>query len=115
MSQNHLASLSVEELQGYYSDFHKDFYGFRPRGIGTPEQWRDRAWLEENITAIHNVMDDMKETFAGREELRANGWAVEETDPEEAREAQFLADERARKEADMYADLDARVYGSVAQ
>ena len=39
MTQNHLASLSVEELQGYYSDFHKDFYGYRPRGFGTPEDW----------------------------------------------------------------------------
>ena len=29
--QNSLAQYSVEELQGYFSDFHKDFFGFRPR------------------------------------------------------------------------------------
>jgi len=99
MSQNHLANLSVEELQGYYSDFHKDFYGFRPRGFGTPEDWRDRTWLEEQINAIHLVMDSMKTTFAGREELRANGWVVEETNTDLAQQAKWLADERERQMA----------------
>ena len=78
MSQNHLANLSVEELQGYFSDFHKDFYGFRPR-FATPEQWRDREWLESSINAIHDTMDSMKETAEGRAELRANGWVIEES------------------------------------
>ena len=110
MTQNHLAQYSVEELQGYFSDFHKDFYGFRPRTLGSDEDWSNRSWLEAQINRIHDTMDAMKETFAGREELRAGGWVVEETDPEEARMAKFLADERARKEAEMYADLDAREY-----
>ena len=109
--QNHLANLSVEELQGYFSDFHKDFYGFRPRTLGSSEDWNNREWLEEQINYIHDEMDHMKLTFKGREELRANGWVVEETDPEEARMAKFLADERAREEAEIYADLDARAYG----
>ena len=78
MSQNHLANLSVEELQGYFSDFHKDFYGFRPR-FATPEQWRDREWLESSINASHDTMDSMKETAEGRAELRANGWVIEES------------------------------------
>ena len=99
MTQNHFASLSVEELQGYYSDFHKDFYGYRPRGFGTPEDWNDRSWLEEHITAIHLVMDSMKTTFAGREELRAAGWVVEETDADLAQQAKWLADERERQTA----------------
>ena len=107
--QNHLAQYNVEELQGYFSDFHKDMYGWRPR-FATPEEWRDREWLEEQINYIHDEMNHMKTTFAGREELRSRGWVVEETDPEEARMAQFLADERARKEAELYADLDAREY-----
>lgn len=77
MTQNHLAQYNVEELQGYFSDFHKDFYGFRPR-FATPEQWRDRSWLEAQINCIHNAMDAMKETVAGRKELRENGWIVEE-------------------------------------
>ena len=28
--------MNVEELQSYFSDFHKDYYGFRPR-FATPE------------------------------------------------------------------------------
>ena len=79
--QNSLAQYSVEELQSYLSDFHKDFFGFRPR-YATPEQWRSREYLEASINAIHNTMDKMKETRAGRDELRANGWVVEETEEE---------------------------------
>lgn len=77
--QNHLAQYSVEELQGYFSDFHKDFFGFRPR-YATPDQWRDRDYLEAAINAIHNKMDAMKLTAEGRAELRAGGWVVEESD-----------------------------------
>jgi hypothetical protein len=79
MSQNHLADLSVEELQSYLSDFHKDFYGFRPRSA-TPEQWRDRVYLEASINAIHDTMDSMKETPKGRAELRSQGWVINESD-----------------------------------
>jgi predicted deacylase len=79
MAQNHLEQYTVEELQSYLSDFHKDFFGFRPR-YATPEQWRDREYLEASINAIHNTMDKMKLTFSGREELRANGWVVNEDD-----------------------------------
>jgi hypothetical protein len=88
---------NVEELQGYFSDFHKDYYGFRPRGFGTPEQWNDRDWLIAQIEQIHGAMDYMKSTFAGREELREGGWVVEETDPELAKRAKWLADERKRE------------------
>ena len=76
---DYLSKYSVEELQGYFSDFHKDFFGFRPR-YATPEQWRDREWLEAGINAIHNTMDAKKLTFEGREELRAAGWVVNEED-----------------------------------
>ena len=77
--QNHLAQYNVEELQGYFSDFHKDFYGMRPR-FGTPEQWRDRNWLETEINTIHNAMDRMKETPEGRAELRSQGWVIDDSD-----------------------------------
>jgi hypothetical protein len=98
MTQNHLAQYNVEELQGYFSDFHKDMYGFRPR-FATPEQWRDREWLEASINAIHDEMDSMKKTFMGREELRRQGWIIDEaefdniTDPEEY--ANWSADQDA--------------------
>jgi hypothetical protein len=79
MTQNHLAQYNVEELQGYFSDFHKDYYGMRPR-FATPDQWRDRSWLEAQITCIHNAIDAMKKTFSGREQLRSEGWAVDEAE-----------------------------------
>jgi len=88
MTQNHLARYNVEELQGYFSDFHKDYYGMRPR-FATPEQWRSREWLESSINAIHDAMDAMKKTYSGREALRIQGWVIDEAefndiiDPEE--------------------------------
>ena len=101
------AKLSVEELQSYFSDFHKDYYGFRPRGFGTPEQWNDRDWLIANIEQIHGAIDAMKATFKGREELREQGWVVEETDPELAKQAKWLADERKREQDEFAAKMDA--------
>ena len=67
----------VEELQGIFSDFHKDFYGFRPR-FATPEEWGNRDWLVERINAIHDAMDEMKKTPEGRAQLKADGWVIEE-------------------------------------
>jgi hypothetical protein len=74
---NHLDNFTVDELQGYFSDFHKDYYGFRPR-FATHEQWNDRAWLVEHIDGIHNTMDEMKKTPEGRKQLRAEGWVIDE-------------------------------------
>lgn len=104
MAYEYLDKYSVEELQGYFSDFHKDFYGYRPR-FATPEQWRDRSWLVTNIDSIHNAMDKMKETYSGREQLRIQGWVIDEAefddivDPEEY--------------ANWSADADAEHYGAV--
>ena len=74
---NHLDKFTVEELQSYFSDFHKDYYGFRPR-FATLEQWTNREWLVEHIDGIHNAMDEMKKTPEGREQLRAEGWVIDE-------------------------------------
>jgi hypothetical protein len=88
MAYEYLDKYSVEELQGYFSDFHKDFYGSRPR-FATPEQWRSREWLVTSIDGIHNAMDNMKKSYSGREELRSQGWVIDEAefddivDPEE--------------------------------
>ena len=89
--QNHLSQYTVTELQSYLSDFHKDFFGFRPR-YATPKQWRDREYLEAGINAIHNTMDKMKETAEGRAELREAGWVVEETDFDVLEQAEESAD-----------------------
>jgi hypothetical protein len=79
MAHSDFADLSVDDLQSYYSDFHKDFHGWRPRGA-TPEQWRDRGYLVAQINGIHDAIDAMKKTFSGREQLRSEGWIIDEAD-----------------------------------
>ena len=104
---SYYATATVDELQGIFSDFHKDFYGFRPRGFGTEQDWNNRDWLIAQIDRIHDAFEAMKTTFAGREELRQNGWLVEETDPELAKQAKWLADERKREMDEWAAQMDA--------
>ncbi len=99
MAHSDFAELTVEDLQGYYSDFHKDFYGWRPRSA-TPEQWRDRGFLVEQINRIHDVMDAMRATPQGRAELRAAGWVIED-EPEVIDPQEY---------AEWSADLDAQFY-----
>ena len=101
---------SVEELQGYYSDFHKDLNGFRPRGA-SEEQWSSKQFLVAQINSLHNQMDLLKETFEGREQLREQGWIVEEPTAELAQQARWLAQERERELAEAMAELDATYYG----
>lgn len=108
---NTLNKYNVDELQGYFSDFHKDYYGYRPRW-GTDEQWQDKEWLLAQINQIHDAMDRLKETFEGREELRERGWLIEETDPELALHAAWLKAERDREYAEWAADQDAIYYGA---
>lgn len=100
---DYLSKYTVEELQGYFSDFHKDFYGTRPR-FATPEQWRSREWLESSIDGIHNVMDNMKKTFEGREELRAGGWIIDEADYAEVIDPKEYAEWSANLDAEFYGE-----------
>ena len=79
MANNHLDDFTVDELQSYFSDFHKDYYGYRPR-FATHEQWNDRDWLIECINGIHDAMDELKKTPEGREQLRAEGWQIDESE-----------------------------------
>ena len=102
---------NVEELQGYYSDLHKDFYGFRPRLALELDAWNDHKFLVDAINHIHNHMDMLKETFAGREQLRKQGWIIEEPNAELAQHAEWLAQEREREQAEIMAELDATYYG----
>lgn len=103
MAHSIFADLSVDELQSYYSDFHKDFHGWRPRGA-SPAQWRDRDYLVEHINAIHSALDAMKTTESGRAELRAAGWVFED-EFDTVNPAEY---------ADWSADADAQAYGEMA-
>jgi len=103
MAHSDFADLTVDDLQSYYSDFHKDFHGWRPRGA-TPEQWRDRGYLVAQINGIHAALDAMKTTPEGRAELRAAGWVIED-EPEVIDPAEY---------AEWSANLDAQAYGEMA-
>ena len=102
MAHSDFAEYTVAELQGYYSDFHKDFYGWRPRGA-TPEQWRDRGFLVEQINTIHDAMDAMKATPEGRAELRRAGWIID--DEPEVIDPQEYAEWSANLDAQYYSEM----------
>jgi hypothetical protein len=103
MAHSDFADLSVDDLQSYYSDFHKDFYGWRPRGA-TPEQWRDREFLVAQINSIHDALDAMKKTELGRAQLREAGWVIDD-EPEVVNPQEY---------AEWSAELDAQAYGEMA-
>ena len=95
----------LQNLQSEYSDLFKDHYGFRPRH-DTDAQWNDEAYLEAQIQGIIDSIEGMKATFAGREELREQGWHVEETEPDLIQWAAWLKAERDRYYADIEVALD---------
>lgn len=66
--------VSLRELQGTYSDYHKDLMGFRPKAL--PEQWEDEAWLRARMGELDAHFDAVKTTFEGRERLREEGWCL---------------------------------------
>jgi hypothetical protein len=92
-------------LASYYSDYHKDVYGFRPRSVALCAcDYNNRAELllakkmvEHEISRIRDYMDEVKSTFEGRERLRADGWLIDETDPELAKKAHALFMERVKE------------------
>lgn len=53
----------LEELQGTYSDMHKEVYGFRPRNV-SEQDWGSEKWLQEAIRDLHPVL---VETIAAEE------------------------------------------------
>jgi hypothetical protein len=110
MAHSDFADLTVDELQSYYSDFHKDFHGWRPRGA-TPEQWRDRGYLVSSINAIHAALDAMKKTESGRAELRAAGWVID--DEPEAIDPQEYAEWSADADAEFLGRMHSRYAGEM--
>lgn len=85
----------IEELHNILSDYHKDTHGFRWRG-----GMLSRQEVAEQLAQLDMYHTVMRETFAGREELRANGWHVPETDPVQQVMADQLASMRDEGDAD---------------
>jgi len=63
----------TEELASYFSDYHKDVHGVRPRWI----DHTDRVAVIDGIHALDRYMEQMRATPEGREQLRAEGWVVD--------------------------------------
>ena len=101
MAHSDFAEYTVGDLQGYFSDFHKAFYGFRPTGLYSSDEFNNREFLTARINGIHDIMDAMKATPEGREELRRDGWVIED-EPEVIDPAEY---------AEWSANLDAQYYG----
>ncbi len=66
----------TEELAAYFSDYHKDVHGVRPRWV----DHTDRVAVVEGIDALNRYMESMRATPEGRAQLRAAGWWVEQED-----------------------------------
>jgi hypothetical protein len=72
-----LDNYDVDGLQSYYSDFHKDLHGFRPRHH-SEEEWNDPEVLKDAIRKLHKYMDMLKSSPEGRAQLKADGWHIDE-------------------------------------
>jgi len=96
-------SREFNDLASFYSDYHKDVHGVRPRSMALCAcDYPDHASLVEAMShlerlndGLHRYVDSMRSTFEGREALRDEGWYIEETDPSYvnlAAESQALRD-----------------------
>jgi len=81
---NNWNDYDTEELASIFSDYHKDVHGVRPRWI----DHTDRVVLIDGLESLDRYMAHMKSTPEGREQLREDGWCVDEPDgqPDEAQE-----------------------------
>ena len=96
----------VERLQCLYSDRYKEVNGFRPRFMERG-QWTSAEWLKAQLDALTTQQDryiaELSRTFAGREQLREEGYCVEaESDPKLAQYAEWLRQEREREYGSLY-------------
>ena len=81
-TRDELDDYDVHGLQGYYSDFHKDLHGFRPRHH-SEEEFNNPERLKELIRGLHKYMDALKATPEGRAQLKADGWHFDDETTED--------------------------------
>ena len=62
-----------DELCDILSDYHKDVHGFRCRMYGEPKEA-----VIAKLESLDAYMEAMKSTPEGREQLREEGWVVDE-------------------------------------
>ena len=60
------------DLVDYFSDYHKDYYGFRPRW----DEYKTRDNILAGIKAIDESFNRMLQSEHGRRELLDDGWII---------------------------------------
>ena len=60
------------DLVDYFSDYHKDFYGFRPHW----DEYKTRDNILAGIKAIDESFNRMLQSEHGRRELLDDGWII---------------------------------------
>jgi hypothetical protein len=110
LAGSEVLSREFNDLAAFYSDFHKDVYGYRPRHMALcADRYESHealveamSHLDRLVQGLQDYLTAMKSTFEGREQLRSEGWHIEETDPQymsaAAENEALRAAERARME-----------------
>jgi len=83
-------SREFNDMSSDYSDFYKEIHGVRPRHMALCADAYEShealveamSHLQRLVQGLEDYMDSMKSTFEGREELREQGWHIQETDPQ---------------------------------
>jgi len=104
-SENQMKLTRLEELQSYYSDFYKDVHGFRPR-FDTTENWNSEVYLEDQIKGLHDYLEALDKTEAGRAELRTMGFSTSDKEADQAHQdaEREYYNRMAAEDAQHYAD-----------
>ena len=97
LAGSEVLSREFNDLGSFYSDFHKDVHGTRPRHMALcASAYPDHeslvdayGHLERLVQGLQDYLTAMKATFQGREQLRDEGWQIEETDPSTEQETMF--------------------------
>jgi len=111
LAGSEVLSREFNDLAAFYSDYHKELHGYRPRDMALCAcHYPDHASLVEAMSHLQRRVDglgdymmSMESTFEGREELREQGWHIEETDP-------LYLEAAARSEALRKAERDRIAY-----
>lgn len=65
-------SLTLAELQNYYSDYHKDYYGFRPKC--SQSEWESREFLVSECELIDWSIKNAVQNTERKAAMEAEGW-----------------------------------------
>lgn len=64
--------MDTKYLAQYFSDYHKDVHGFRPRYVKAD----DRVEIIHQLKRLDEHMEYMKSTPQGRKQLSDDGWII---------------------------------------